>query len=59
VVIASQSKETLNLMYSGWWFPLNNILDLAGINHNPICRQYMSQKLDFLQPKRAFAEFSI
>jgi hypothetical protein len=45
-------------MYSGWWFPLQNILDFARINRNPFGRQYVSQKLNFLQRECAFTKFS-
>jgi hypothetical protein len=36
--VPTQSKETSDLMYNGWWFPFQNILDLAGINRNPLGR---------------------
>jgi hypothetical protein len=49
----------MDLHYQSWRLPIKYFLNLAGVNRNPLSREDMSKKRNFLQPKSTLAEFGI
>jgi hypothetical protein len=49
----------MDLRYRSWRLPIKHFLNLAWVNYNPLKRDDMSKKRNFLQPKSTLAEFGV
>jgi hypothetical protein len=49
----------MDLRYQSWRLPIKHFLNLAWVNCNPLSRDDMSKKRNFLQPGSTLAEFGI
>jgi hypothetical protein len=47
----------MNLRYRSWRLPIKYFLNLTWVNCNPLSRDDMSKKRNFLQPESTLVEF--
>ena len=58
-VISRHSKETMNLVDSGWWFPIKDISHFARVNSNTLGIQDMTKEWYLFKPKFTLTKFGI
>jgi hypothetical protein len=59
LIVASQSKKTVNLVHRHGRLPVKYILHLGRVNGYSFCRDHVMKEWNFSQPKFTFAEFCI